>query len=143
MSIDPRGLAAGATILRLTLGAMWVSHAWFKISAFGVAGFAGWLGSLGLPGFMAGPVIALELIGGVLILAGLYGRYVSVALLPILAVATWVHIPNGLIFSNANGGWEYPVFLMIVSVVHALIGDGVLALRSRPLPFATLRPAQG
>lgn len=143
MSIDPRGLAAGATILRLTLGAMWVSHAWFKISAFGVAGFAGWLGSLGLPGFMAGPVIALELIGGVLILAGFYGRYVSVALLPILAVATWVHIPNGLIFSNANGGWEYPVFLMIVSVVHALIGDGVLALRSRPLPFATLRPAQG
>lgn len=143
MNADSRAIAAGATLLRLTLGAMWVSHAWFKISAFGVAGFAGWLDSLGLPGFMAGPVVALELIGGVLILAGLYARYVSIALLPVLAVATWVHIPNGMIFSNANGGWEYPVFLMIASVVHALIGDGALALKSRPLPFAALRSAQG
>jgi putative oxidoreductase len=146
MSADPtesRAVSAGATLLRVTLGAMYVSHAWFKITAFGVAGFAGWLDSLGLPGFMAGPVIALELIGGVLILTGFYARYVSVALLPVLAVATWVHIPNGLIFSNANGGWEYPVFLMIASVVQALIGDGALALKSRPLPFAILRPAQG
>jgi putative oxidoreductase len=63
--------------------------------------------------------------------------------LPVLAVATWVHLPNGLIFSNANGGWEYPVFLMIASVVQALIGDGALALKSRPLPFAALRTAQG
>ena len=140
---ERRAVAAGATLLRVTLGLMWLSHAWFKISAFGIAGFAGWLDSLGLPGFMAGPVIALELVGGVLILAGFYARYVSIALLPVLAVATWVHIPNGLIFSNANGGWEYPVFLMIASVVHALVGDGALALKSRPLPFAALRTAQG
>jgi len=133
MLTQEQGRQAGATILRLTLGAMWLSHAWFKITAFGVAGFAGWLDSLGLPGFMAGPVIALELIGGVLILAGLQGRLVSLLLLPVLAVATWVHAPNGLIFSNANGGWEYPVFLMIASLVHALIGDGYFALRSRPL----------
>ena len=138
---DTRALNAGATLLRVTLGAMYVSHAWFKITAFGIAGFAGWLDSLGLPGFMAGPVIALELIGGILILTGFYARYVSIALLPVLAVASWVHLPNGLIFSNANGGWEYPVFLMIASVVQALIGDGALALKSRPLPFAMLRAA--
>jgi len=143
MNTESQAARAGATLLRLTLGAMWLSHAWFKISAFGVAGFAGWLDSLGLPGFMAGPVIALELIGGVLILTGFYARYVSIALLPVLAVATWVHVPNGLIFSNANGGWEYPVFLMIASVVQALVGDGALALKSRPLPFALLRTAQG
>jgi len=141
MDTESRAVSAGATLLRLTLGAMWLSHAWFKITAFGIAGFAGWMDSLGLPGFMAGPVIALELIGGILILTGFYARYVSIALLPVLAVATWVHLPNGLIFSNANGGWEYPVFLTIASVVQALIGDGALALKSRPLPFAALRPA--
>ena len=139
MNTDPRAVAAGATLLRISLGLMWVSHAWFKITAFGVAGFAGWLDSLGLPGFMAGPVIALELIGGLLILTGVYARYVSVALLPVLLVAAWVHLPNGMIFSNANGGWEYPVFLIIASVVQALIGDGALALKSRPLPFAPVR----
>ena len=143
MSTDARAVTAGATLLRLTLGAMYVSHAWFKITAFGVGGFAGWLDSLGLPGFMAAPVIALELAGGILLLTGFYARYVSIALLPILAVAAWVHAPNGFIFSNANGGWEYPVFLMIASVVQALIGDGVFALKSRPLPFAALRAAEG
>jgi putative oxidoreductase len=142
MSTDSRAVAAGATLLRISLGLMWVSHAWFKISAFGVAGFAGWLDSLGLPGFMAGPVIALEVIGGLLILTGFYARYVSIALLPVLAVATWVHLPNGMIFSNANGGWEYPVFLIVASVVQALIGDGALALKSRPLPFAALQTAR-
>ena len=140
---ESRAVTAGATLLRITLGLMWISHAWFKISAFGVGGFAGWLDSLGLPGFMAGPVIALELVGGVLILSGFYARYVSVVLLPVLAVSTWVHLPNGLIFSNANGGWEYPVFLIIASMVHALVGDGALALKSRPLPFAVLRTVQG
>jgi putative oxidoreductase len=143
MSPDARAVTAGATLLRLTLGAMYVSHAWFKITAFGVAGFAGWLDSLGLPGFMAAPVIALELAGGVLLIAGVYARYVSIALLPILAVATWVHAPNGLIFSNANGGWEYPVFLMIASMVQALIGDGAFVLKSRSLPSAALRTAEG
>ena len=46
-----------------------------------------------------------------------------------------------MIFSNASGGWEYPVFLLVASVAHALIGDGALALKSRPLPFAALRSA--
>jgi putative oxidoreductase len=142
MNTDPRAVAAGATSLRISLGLMWVSHAWFKITAFGIAGFAGWMDSLGLPGFMAGPVIALEMIGGLLILTGFYARYVSIALLPVLAVATWVHLPNGMIFSNANGGWEYPVFLIVTSVVQALIGDGALALKSRPLPFAALQPVR-
>ena len=142
MNTDPRAVAAGATLLRISLGLMWVSHAWFKITAFGIAGFAGWMDSLGLPGFMAGPVIALEMIGGLLILTGVYARYVSIALLPVLAVATWVHLPNGMIFSNANGGWEYPVFLIVTSVVQALIGDGALALKSRPLPFAALQPVR-
>ena len=142
MNADSRAVAAGATLLRVSLGLMWVSHAWFKISAFGVAGFAGWLDSLNLPGFMAGPVIALEVVGGLLILTGFYARYVSIALLPVLAVATWVHLPNGMIFSNANGGWEYPVFLIVASVVQALIGDGALVLKSRPLPFAVLQAAR-
>lgn len=140
MTADARAVAAGATILRLALGAMWINHAWFKISAFGVAGFAGWLDSLGLPGFMAGPVIALEVVGGILILAGVYARHVTIVLLPILAVATWVHIPNGMMFSNPKGGWEYPVFLMIASLVQVLIGDG-FAIKSRPLPYAALRSA--
>ena len=39
------------------------------------------------------------------------------------------------LFTAANGGWEYPAFLILASVAHGLIGDGALALRSRPLLF--------
>jgi putative oxidoreductase len=52
---------------------------------------------------------------------------VSLALIPILIGATWVHIGNGWVFSAANGGWEYPVFLIAVSLVQSLLGDGAYA----------------
>ena len=47
---------------------------------------------------------------------------------PILIGATWGHIGNGWVFSAANGGWEYPVFLIAASLVLALLGDGRYAL---------------
>jgi putative oxidoreductase len=38
----------------------------------------------------------------------------------VLAGALWAHAGNGWVFSNAGGGWEYPLFLIAVSVVVAL-----------------------
>jgi len=46
-----------------------------------------------------------------------------------------VHFPNGWVHTSANGGWEYPVFLIVASVAVWLTGDGALALR-RSLRFA-------
>ena len=83
-----------------------------------------------------------EIGGGVLILAGVYGRHVSVLLLPIMLGALMVHLPNGWVFSAPKGGWEYPAFLIVASIAHALAGDGALALRSGPLAFWR-REAQG
>ncbi|HYD62725.1 MAG TPA: DoxX family protein [Noviherbaspirillum sp.] len=119
-----------ATLLRISLGAMWISHALLKLLVFTVAGFEGFLASHGMPTFVAWPVVLLELAGGALILLGWHGRVVSLALLPILAGATAAHIGNGWVFSNANGGWEYPLFLIAMSVVHGLLGDGAFALSS-------------
>ena len=53
---------------------------------------------------------------------------VALALVPVLAGALWVHAGNGWVFSAANGGWEYPLFLIVVSFVAALLGDGRYAL---------------
>ncbi len=132
----------GLFVLRASLGIMWIAHALMKLLVFGVAGFAGFLGQLGHPTFLAGPVIAAELIGGVLILAGIYGRQVSILLIPVMAAAMLVHVPNGWLFSAPNGGWEYPAFLIAASVAHALAGDGAFALRLRPLLFwQSARPA--
>lgn len=119
----------GALLLRLALGAMWISHALLKIFVFTLPGAAQFFDSVGLPGVLVYPVVAAELLGGTAILLGLQGRFVSALLIPILLVAAWVHWPNGWVFTSTGGGWEYPVFLAAVAAAHALIGDGAFAWR--------------
>lgn len=113
-----------AFLLRISLGVMWLAHAGLKFFVFTIPGFAGWLESQGLPSIMAWPVFLMEVIGGVLILFGIYGRYTSAILLPVLVVAMSTHIHNGWVHTSTGGGWEYPLFLIIASVVHFLLGDG-------------------
>jgi putative oxidoreductase len=132
--IDARLAPYGAFALRAALGVMFVAHAYLKYAVFTVPGFAGFLGSVGLPAFLAWPIILAELIGGLAILAGVYGRLVSLALLPVLLGALAIHAPNGWVFNAPNGGWEYPAFLALAAVAHALIGDGAFAVRSVGLP---------
>jgi putative oxidoreductase len=126
---DQRFISYAALLLRLSLGTMWISHALLKLLVFTMPGFETFLANQGMPTIIAWPVVLLELGGGLLILLGLHGRFVSLALLPILAGATLAHSGNGWVFSAPNGGWEYPVFLSAVSLVHALLGDGDYALK--------------
>ncbi|MEP9376520.1 DoxX family protein [Aquabacter sp. CN5-332] len=131
--IDLRTAPYGLFLLRAALGLMWVSHALMKSFLFGIPGFAGYLTSQGMPGALAGPIILIELVGGLLILAGVYARQVSVLMIPVMAGAMSVHLANGWLFSAPGGGWEYPAFLILVSVVVGLAGEGAFALRSAPL----------
>ncbi|WP_395699554.1 DoxX family protein [Aquabacterium sp.] len=121
---------AARLLLRASLATMWLSHAWLKYGVFTMAGFQGFLAQQHLPTWIAWPVLLAEVSGGLLIALGAGGRWASIALLPILAGATAVHWPNGWVFTAPNGGWEYPVFLAAMSVVHALLGDGRFALRA-------------
>jgi putative oxidoreductase len=58
-------------------------------------------------------------------------RVVALGLIPILVGATWVHAGNGWVFSAANGGWEYPVFLIAASLVLVLLGSGRFAFGTK------------
>ena len=144
--IDNRLAPYGAFTIRAALGIMFIAHAYLKIAVFTVPGFAGFLTQTGFPAFLAWPIILAELIGGIAILLGVYGRAVSVALLPVLLGAVLVHAPNGWLFNAPNGGWEYPAFLAIAAVAHVLIGDGAWALKPVTLstqPAVSLRPRVG
>ncbi len=92
--LDLRTAAYGATALRITLGLMFISHAYLKFAIFTVPGFEGYLAAQGLPTFLAWPIILGEFIGGTAILVGFYGRVVSLALIPLLVGALMVHAPN-------------------------------------------------
>jgi putative oxidoreductase len=128
-------------VLRVALGVMFVAHSLvLKHFTYTLAGTVQFFESIGLPGALAYVTFWAELIGGLALIAGVASRWIALGLIPILAGATWVHIGNGWVFSNANGGWEYPVFLIVVSVGVALLGDGPYALGSRfPAPNLRLR----
>ena len=116
-----KGNGAAAALLRISLGVMFVAHSVvLKLFVYGLAGTAGYFESIGLPGSLAYVVFAAEAVGGVLLLANVATGWVSLGLIPILAGALWAHAGNGWVFSNTNGGWEYPLFLIVVSAAVAL-----------------------
>lgn len=117
-----------ALVLRLGLGGMYLSHGLIKLFVFTPAGTAGFFESLGFPAFLAYLVMATEIGGGALLIAGVFTRWVALALIPILLGALQVHFASGFLFSSQGGGWEYPAFLVLTSVSLALLGDGAYSL---------------
>lgn len=126
--IDNKTAPYAALLLRLSLGAMFLAHGLLKLMVFTPAGTAGFFASLGLPGWLAYPTMGAEIIGGLLLIAGIQARYVALALMPILIGATWVHSGFGWNFANENGGWEYPLFLTVAAAAQALLGNGAYSL---------------
>ena len=119
-----------ATILRVSMGGLFLAHAGLKLFVFTPAGTVGYFESLGLPGPLAYLVIAAELFGGLALILGAYTRWVSLALVPVLLGSIYVpHGAAGFFFSNEGGGWEFPAFWAVTLVVQALLGDGAFALK--------------
>ena len=126
--IDQRTAPYAALMLRLSLGTMFLAHGLLKVMVFTPAGTAGFFNSLGLPSWLAYATIVAEILGGLLLIGGIRTRLVALALLPILIGAVWVHSGNGWLFSNENGGWEFPLFLVFAAVAQTLLGDGAYSL---------------
>lgn len=120
--------AYGITVLRVVVGIIFVAHGFQKITGFGLAGTAGFLGSLGipLPGVAAGLLIATELVGGLALILGLATRAAAVALAFSMVVALLtVHLQAGFFLPN---GFEYVLVLLAANVALALTGAGALAI---------------
>jgi putative oxidoreductase len=127
----------GDTLLRVALGIMFIAHSVvLKYFTFTLAGTAQYFASIGLPAALAYVVFAVEAIGGVLLVLGVATRWIALALIPVLLGAMWVHLGNGWVFSAPNGGWEYPLFLVVISAVVALQATAPAA---RPLAAGTDR----
>ena len=119
-----------ATVLRVSTGGLFLAHAWLKLAVFTPAGTAAFFESLGFPGFLAYLVIAAELAGGVALIAGLWTRWVSLALVPVLLGSIYApHGAAGFFFDSQGGGWEFPAFWAIVLVAQSLLGDGAFAVK--------------
>ncbi|WP_421694787.1 DoxX family protein [Aestuariivirga sp.] len=118
-----------ALLLRVTMGIAFLTHAWLKYAVFTPAGTVQYFQSLGLPGPLAYLVMFAEFAGGIALILGVWTRWVSLALSPILLGAVFAHAGNGYFFMNPNGGWEFPAFWAVALGVQALIGGGAFALK--------------
>lgn len=117
--------------LRISLGSLFLAHGCLKVFVFTLPGTAQFFENVGLPSWMAAPVAIMEIVGGLLLMSGIYTRWVALGLFPILLVATFkVHGANGWLFTNKGGGWEFPAFFAIACLVQFLLGDGAYAVGS-------------
>jgi len=119
-----------ALLLRVSLGIMFLAHVGLKIFVFTVPGFVDYFGSLGLPAILAYAVIALEFLGGIALILGIYAPWVALPLaLEMLGTIVFAHADNGWLFSNEGGGWEFPALWTVCLIALYLLGDGAMALK--------------
>ena len=102
---------------------------WLIAAIVIAAGIATALVALALQRNVAYLYTPSEILGGSALVLGIYARQVSLALVPVMLSAASVHIHNGWVFTSQGGGWEYPVFLAVASVVLYLLGDGAAAMK--------------
>jgi putative oxidoreductase len=140
--IDTLTAPYAALLLRLAVGALFLAHAGLKILVFTPAGFVKYFAGLGLPEWLAYAVIAIEIAGGLALIAGVLVRWVSLVLAAELIVTiVLVHGSRGFLFTSPGGGWEFPALWAAAAVSLSLIGDGPYALiKSWPVRPATIKP---
>lgn len=122
--LRPRTAAYGALVLRVALGLVFLAHGLFKVVVLSLPATAAFFVRHGFPGWTAYPVSGIELLGGVLLVAGLATRAVSLALLGVVLGAFRVHWQNGWYFGSPNGGWEFLAVLVAGLVGLMLLGPG-------------------
>jgi putative oxidoreductase len=149
LALDARTGRAGVTLLRVSLGTMFLAHSVvLKLLTYTLPGTAAFFESVGLPGWLAYATFVAEALGGAALVLGIQARWVALLLSPILLGALAVHVPNGWVFTASNGGWEYPAYLFVLCLAQALLGDGAWALKpstslGRLFGLASLQPRLG
>ena len=119
-----------ALLLRVATGVLFLAHVALKIFVFTPAGFVGYFASLGLPEPLAYAVMALELVGGLALVLGVYATWFALPLAAeLVGTIVLVHGKNGWMFQNKGGGWEFPALWAVALVVVFLLGDGAFAAK--------------
>ena len=129
-SFEVNAVALGTALLRVALGAMFLAHGLLKVLVFTLPGTAAFFESVGFPGFFAYIVAPAEILGGLALIAGFQTRLVAAATLPLLFGVVTVHAGNGWVFSAPNGGWEFPVYLVVLAAAQVLLGGGAFSVDS-------------
>ena len=119
-------------ILRITLGAILIPHGMQKLfgafGGMGLAGNAALFDRIGYtPGMFWGTLVGCtELIGGVLLVVGLFTRFAAAAVLIFMIVAVKFTSAKGFFWTA--GGYEYPLLIGACALFFLIRGGGPCSL---------------
>jgi putative oxidoreductase len=124
-----RAADLGPLLMRFGLGAAFAYHGWVKFDG-GVDNFAGFLDSLGVPlaDVVAPLQITAEGIGGLLLMAGLLTRLVTLPLIGILIGAILLVKAEGGFLVEGGPGFSYEIVLMAGLLGLLFVGPGRYSL---------------
>jgi putative oxidoreductase len=126
--IDQRTAPYAALLLRLALSFFFFAHLYRKFAVTGYEEwFNGWI-KAGYPAWTLYYTLVAEFAGAILLLVGVYSRYVALFALPLMiAVSQLWFSRKGFWF--ADGGLEFPLSWTVMLAVQALLGDGAYSLK--------------
>jgi putative oxidoreductase len=135
--IDSRTAPYATLVLRVTLGALAIAHIYWKFYVLDGGLDAWWtnLNKNGYPDWVIWYVLSAEFAGAVLLIPGIFTRWVALYATPLIlgAAQYWV-VRKGFFFVYA--GAEMPTLWAIALLVQAGLGDGAYALVPSPaFPF--------
>lgn len=99
------------TIMRVVFGILFLAHGMDKFNT-GLGNVSGWFESINIPGFLAYIVGPVELIGGILLILGLFTRYVSAILFVILLGA----VLTAKLYMGLLNGYELDLSFMLIAL---------------------------
>ena len=118
----------GALIIRVVLGVIFFIHGLVKFQD-GIENTVGWFSSIGLPGFLAYGVAAIELVGGILLIIGLGTKVISLLLAILMIGATLkVKLAIGFLGNGQMAGYELDLALLAMALYLVMGGSNWLSV---------------
>ena len=134
MQTSAQLIDVSSLIIRVAIGLCFIIHGLGKLGLVGsgsMAGFEGWLKSLGIPfpALQARAAMLSEVIGGTLMTMGLFTRVGALLCLATMIVAALIgHKGGGYLITNNPPGNEYTINLSAILIVLILLGPGLYSL---------------
>lgn len=105
-----------STIARVVLGILFLAHGIDKLH-MGLSNVEAWFDSIGVPGVFAYAVAIIELVGGVLLIMGIFTRYVSAMFVMVLLGAIFTaKLSAGLLGNGQMAGYELDLSFIIIAM---------------------------
>jgi putative oxidoreductase len=118
----------GQLIIRVVLGITFFIHGLDKFQG-GVENTAGWFESIGIPGVAAYGVAVIELVGGIMLVLGLFSRVVSILFAVVMVGAiVKVKLAIGFLGNGQMAGYELDLAFLAMAVMLAITGSKAFAL---------------